>query len=148
MRCLVRALSAGYTVIAAFLPNLIGSTNSAAGILLRDSASGKIVRFCLVNASGNVQLQVAQYSSASAGVANEIASTYNLGTVGPLIWLKLQDDGTHRLFSISTDGVNWLQVQSTANTDYITPNQAGFFADTGNTSTLPGGITLLSWSGA
>lgn len=54
------------------------------------------------------------------------------------------------MISISADGVTWQQMVSNSRTDYLTPNQIGFFANSnaGYYSSYPvdTGITVLHWS--
>jgi hypothetical protein len=67
------------------------------------------------------------------------------------IWYKMVNDGTHRTFYISADGLYWLQIYQSAYNGYLSETAAGFcaFAD-GNSGANTTGISMnvLHWAGA
>lgn len=44
-------------------------------------------------------------------------------------WLRITDNGTNRICSLSSDGVNFFQIHSVGRTDFITADEIGFFID-------------------
>jgi len=90
------------------------------------------------------------YSAASGGITGWPGSGDNHQAEQNLVWVKYYDDNASaRVISISVDGYNWMQMVSLARTDYLTPNQIGFLANSicgYTTSTyIDTGITLLHW---
>ena len=61
-----------------------------------------------------------------------------------LVWISLSDDGTNRTISYSRDGKNWRVLYQYPRTTYITPDQIGFWASSGQ-ATHPVSLTCLSW---
>lgn len=63
-----------------------------------------------------------------------------------ILWMKLADNGTNLLFSLSHDGFNWIQVYSYPRATFMSggPDQIAWFANTsGNTVTSL--TTLVHW---
>jgi hypothetical protein len=63
---------------------------------------------------------------------------------GPLIWLRIADNGTNRIVSFSVDGVLWTALHTVGRTDFITPNQVGFYVNAAN-ATWGIGMFLVHW---
>lgn len=149
--------SAPYTATMAIIPLLPFPSNfNACGICLRDSGTGKIITFGLASdstqfASGQV-LSAIKWNSATSfsgfyTLTPTIAANYaaaNTLMLGPCLWLQIVDNNTNRLLKISNDGINFQQLHSVSRTDFITPDQIGFFVNPNNASF---GVTLdvLSW---
>lgn len=151
--CLVQSLPvAPYTYTVGFKPNLAPNNYNGAGICLRDSSSGKIATHSIwwrqsftvntVNYGGLV-LQIDNYSSTSAYASSVLQTLYPIQT--DLMWFRITDDGTNRTYSISTDAVNFARMGQVTNTNYLTPNQLGFFINTNVLSTFTVGMTVLSY---
>jgi hypothetical protein len=146
-----------FTVETAFLPGFCDGgvqTRMAMGLAIRDSASGKIQWYGIGGQTN--------FISAIGGENYSDYSTYNsaitgwTGTYGlnnqfdsSIVWIKYQDDTSHRIISISADGVSWMQMVSLAINDYFAPNQIGFLIDglVGNNPyyTDPS-LTILHWN--
>jgi hypothetical protein len=45
---------------------------------------------------------------------------------GPLSWLRIQETSSLRIFSVSADGINFMELTSVANTDFFTTVDYGF----------------------
>jgi hypothetical protein len=57
---------------------------------------------------------------------------------------KIADNGTNRIYSLSYDGTTFLDLYSVTRTTFLTPDQVGFYVNSGaNQSTVT--MTLLSW---
>ena len=130
--------SSNYTATALLDANLTTGNITSVGIYLRESSSGKLVILgCThINATGWF-IECAKHSSATA--YNSRYGTYSftvLNTGGSNTftgwpkWLRFRDDGTYRYFEASVNGLDWFSATSTTNisrTDYITPDQIGWF---------------------
>lgn len=129
--------SSNYTATAHLDANLTTGNITTIGIFLRESSSGKIVMCGPTHVNGSGWFyEVAKYSSEST--YNSRYGTYaftpvslgnNIYTGWPK-WLRIRDDGTYRYFEASLNGFDWFSITSTTNisrTDYITPNQIGWF---------------------
>ena len=132
-RSLVKSVpSAPYTAIAMFDMLLAEYNYSQAGLVLRDSGSGKMVVCSLAVQPSQLQLTAAKLASNSSFSANY--QTYNLFGIPCPVWLRIRDDATTRFFGFSVDGLTWWEFFSVGRTDYITPNQIGFYGDSNNTT--------------
>ncbi len=146
--------AAPYIVQMAFIPTFFDVNYSNCGMVLRDSGGG-----------GLVTLDV-RYNSALAATAAFSATTYNSPTsfnvlytltpaspsvlpfqTGLCMWMQIQDDNTHRIFSVSNDGVNWFQVLSVTRTDFITPDQIGYYVESSSPNTSDVCLNVLSMTG-
>lgn len=146
-RMLVKtAPSTPYTMTAAFTGILCGNKDSRISLIVRDSASGKFVVWGVNYDSFNNEFKLAlsQYNSPTSGNANVFFQ--RLMTVFPILFLRMTDDGTNRIYYISVDGVNWINVYSEARTTWMTANQIGWGMNPGGSSGFPVATTLLSWT--
>lgn len=135
-----------YTVTLGFLPALVGGGQApGAGLFLRDSVSGKFIFFFVMDNNGTSAIRLDQWNSASSW-SGQVLSTVAQFAGGPgLHWLRVQDNGTNRLYSVSADGVTWAQVYSEARTTWCTPDRRGPGIYAQN-STYPQTLTVLSWA--
>lgn len=134
------APQAPYTITAAFLFNTNGVQNAHAGLCLRESATGKYHVINAYTGSSGFTWSVQKYSNETTWTANY--TTGNALATSPC-WFRITDDGTNRISSLSADGQNWIPVHSVGRTDYLTPNEVGFYVS--SYSTLAAGIVLISW---
>jgi hypothetical protein len=142
-----KTLAAGsYTWIVRLTGSLLASaTFTAFGLFLRDSAGGKILTFEQLYFSGTENVTVEQWSDANTRVAAAYNSAYQ-GASFP--WLKIHDDGaTTRTYSVSRNGVDWLDLFSEGRTVYlgVAPNQAGIYVAANGKATI---LNVQSWQGA
>ena len=61
-----------------------------------------------------------------------------------LMYLKIHDDSSNRICSVSPDGINFITIHSVATNDFLTPTKVGFFATTSD-SGKAAGMLLESW---
>lgn len=133
-----------YTVTVALIPNLYPANYSNCGIGWRQSSDGKMVMFRLVSDSANVSsLVVAKLTDATTFSANYVAFEHR-HMWGPVVWLRIADNGTNRICSISGDGQHFIALHSVGRTDFLTGDEIGFMVEANQTSG-PAGMTLLSW---
>jgi hypothetical protein len=147
-RMLVKTVpTAPYTITAAFTGIMCGNKDSRISLIARDSGTGKFVAWGINYDSFNNEFKVAltTFNSATSGNANVFFQ--RLMTVFPILFLRMTDDNTNRIYYISIDGVNWIQVYSESRTTWMTANQVGWGLNPGGSSGFPVAATLLSWSG-
>ena len=140
-RCRVKTAPATpYTITAAFMWQIkFNATNSICGLMFREVATGEIIGGGPFQNDGNGRrLVVFKMNSAT----NFNATLFDLGQGqgSGVQWLQISDDGTNRIWRWSSNGLDWIQLNSEGRTTFLTADQVGFF--TNNDST---GLTLLSW---
>lgn len=131
-----------WSVVALFAPTMVGVNNSGTvvqnssiGIVGRQSSDGKLVTFSLtIIVTTNTNVAVQKWTNAttfSAGYITSIIERFSPGFGFP-IYMKMADDGTNRICSISSDGINFLTVHTIGRTDFLTVDQIGFYSQSGN----------------
>jgi len=143
-----------FTVEMGFIPTALpmGASNLMAGLVIRDSVTGKMQGYGVGGTSNEMQLVGANYSL-STTYYSAITGWPTLGSFScsSLIWLKYYDDNASaRVISVSVDGYTWSQLVSLSRTDYCTPDQIGVAveAKTGYSSSwgaIDTGLTLMHW---
>jgi hypothetical protein len=135
----VNAPATPYTVTARFAPSIVGENYAAVGLHWYDTVSGKVVPFRF---STN-KIQVQKYSAPGTFAATYQEVLAEGSTHFP--WLRIADDGTNRVCSMSIDGTNWIVFHTVGNTDYMTANRVGWNAEANN-GTYDAAVLLLSWA--
>ncbi|HLG97241.1 MAG TPA: hypothetical protein VKX49_13100 [Bryobacteraceae bacterium] len=106
-----------------------------AGLALRDSSSGKILTWGW-NYQGNAYsfgstpiLRHAYWNSPTSYSGTSKYAQSWAGGHSKNGWLTVQisDNGTNRIHRVSADGLNFVVVYSSTNTEFFTPNQMGVF---------------------
>jgi len=134
-------LTPPYTVDVAFIYPTLAVNFFNAGMIWRESGSGKIVSIGVGNdATIGTNIVQANWNSPTSFNA---AVAQNSFTTNGIFFLRAEDDGANRIFSFSGDGENWIVYVTVARTSFITPDQIGFFADVHSTYTSL--FNLLSW---
>jgi hypothetical protein len=129
-----------YIVTAAILFSVEGNNNNQFGLVHRQSSDGKIETFGYVTSSP-AQMMAQTYSNPTT-----FNSTLkNVQWLAPnVLWLRMQDNGTSRIYSISPDGQHWRVFHTVGRTVYLTADQIGWYVST-NSATISAAATLLSW---
>lgn len=134
-----------YTVIAGFKPLLTLAANSGAGIVLTDGT--KLIKFWVAyvqTSNGQpITIQIVTLSNSTTFVANLVTTGIPLGT-NSTIWFKIVNNATNRLYSYSTDGINWNQIFSHASGTFLTETQYGMVIAPLNSGGCA--MTLESWT--
>ncbi len=114
-----------------------------AGICWRESSSGKLaVLGTYVNSTVH-HINYGKWTNATTPGA-DYTDSVGVGLCSVPICLRLKDDGTNRSVWLSFDGINFEGVSApTSRTDFLTPDEVGFFAEGYNTGDCF--INLLSW---
>lgn len=141
LRLLVKSIpSAPYTITAALVTNSQNVNYLFGGLVLRDSASGKLIVLEQFTNGGFIGLVNYNSPTSQSGTQSGSKSHGNVG----LVWFQIQDDNTNRTFRASADGTNWYQIYSGARTTFITPDQVGFFLDASH-ATADATMTVYSY---
>lgn len=131
--------SAPYTVTAV-IRSLIapGGSYGVCGLCLRQSSDGKFVIFFTCKTTGTSQVGYSQCNRVT-----EISDVLvNNAVVASPFFLRIKDDNTNRILQYSEDGITFVTFRSQSRTDYITPDEIGFFAEGFSVDNYG---TLLSW---
>ena len=141
-RILRRALaSAPYTYTVGIIPQPCITNYMAVGIGLRDSGTGKLVLMVREHNS-NPSIGVVKYTNETTFSAWYSSNPYNFGDGGGIIWFQVSDNSTNRIWRVSLDGVNFLEVLSTTNTDFCTPDQICLVTESRNGAMKAGGLIV------
>lgn len=140
LNMLVKAYpTAPFFFTIAVICNWINFSNARGGLVIYDSVGGKLVDLALY-AGGSEQQMVwinGKWNSTTSYNANYNTEALTTTTIslppGLVYWLQLHDDGTNRKWSVSNDGISFVQVAHQGNTDFVTPNKIGFYTN-GNTT--------------
>lgn len=145
---LARSMTAPATAIASArvcYPLSVSSGAPDLSIGWRESSSGKMLLFCILNQNGTPSARFLKYTSPTSSATAD--GNQNRFVCSSPYWFKMQDDSTNLLFSVSHDGENWVQILSEGRTAYMTggPDQWVFGANNfgNNFDTL---TTLVHWS--
>lgn len=122
-----RALDAesNYTIEAHIDAAMINTGTVRAGLMLRQSSTGKLIVFGPLMSSG-AKLAAGKFDSPTAFNANYLESPTSDLLYGMPQWMRIRDDGTNRYFEYSYNGELWMQFHTPVGcTDFLTPDQAG-----------------------
>lgn len=139
------APSTPWTLTTAIIPCLLDDSYQGCGILMRESATGKLATLFLVSdVQTRIFLQVRNWSDPSNA---ETPTIYPSIQEGDLFWLRLANDGANLSYSYGRDGYNFITLRTEAKNFYFTtgPDEIGFFAME-NTNAFDAGMTLMSWA--
>ena len=151
-QCVIRKKAvptAPYTVTIAFIPNFNPSSGSVVvngGLVLRESSSGKLAALTLINRGlGKYQYNANKWNSPTSFSAT--TSSGDVTPLGPVVWMRVVDDNTNRIWKVSGDGQNFIKFYSETRTNFITPNEIGFYINNYGTSGagFESGINVLHW---
>lgn len=138
------APSPPYTLTAMILPNQLGVNYHMWGILWRNSGTGEIdsLNIAMVTTQPSC-VELGRRLMNSATSFNSVPTFTDVGNPAPS-FLRLVDDNVNRLFQYSRDGKNFQTLVSVARTNFITPDQIGWYVNVLNAS-FALGATLVHW---
>lgn len=143
--CRVRAAPAApYTITMCILgmPGAVTGKYSSFGPLWRQSSDGKLVT---VEHRGGQQgyLLTKKMNSPTSGNSDYFSYAWDKsGSFFPR-FCRIADDGSNRIFSISADGIWFSTMWSVGRTDFITPDEVGFYINTVTSITVA--MRLIHW---
>lgn len=145
----ISEIATPYAVDAAFIPQIDAANNTSCGILFRESSTNKIIFIRIlfddtVTKSDTV-ISIDKFNSPTSFNSNYITISANV-LRGPVIWLRMKNDGTDLYWYLSVDGITFNLIFSSSKTNFFTtgPNQVGFAVNS-NTTSGAAIMTLLSW---
>lgn len=112
------------------LPNLPDSATPSVSLYFRQSSDGKMHQCGIQSNVTDVYLTSDKLTSATVWSATY--TTWPKRFMGSIQWLRIEDNGTNRIFSYSTDGRNWQVVHTIGRTDFLTADQYGIGIDPSN----------------
>jgi hypothetical protein len=130
-----------WTFTAALIMQIFPLDFMSMGLCFSDGT--KIVT-CGVGHHTVINFESFQWNSATSFSASTLETPFPGLATPAVLWLRLQDNGTNRVFSYSLDGVNFIALQSTARTTFLTATKLGLFMDCQN-STSDAYMTCSSW---
>lgn len=142
------APSVPYTITAAFLASLYPTNYRGFQLVFRESGSGKLASYTFLHNSGDLALYVRKWSDATTYSADYIANTKVNYLAGGLLWLRIADDNTNRICSVSLDGQHFTTLHSVGRTDFLTADEVGWGGYVQTNGSDTNYISLLSWKEA
>ena len=107
------------------------SASKYAGLLFRESSTGKLAMFYILSTSNVCQLvYFTNDTTFSSAPSNFTLGGSVIGSLQP-VWIRIRDDGTNLKFTASRDGKYYFTELSVSRTAHMAgaPNQIGFFAN-------------------
>lgn len=140
IRKFVMSASAPYDLKTKILYQAIDTDYTRFGIGCRESGSGKQM-FCGHAHVGSSGFELSKWNDDSYDGNEALQTLPSWG--GYELWLRVQNDGTNRIFSYSRDGEWWLPFFTNDDDYYLTEDQVGFFTNHQNGYDL--NVRVLSW---
>ncbi len=135
-RCRVAAAPATpYTKTIAFLANLFG-TSATCGLLFRENGTGEL---SWLQTSVTRNAAVNNMNSPTSFSAQPAVVSFPFG---PVFFFQISDDGANRIYRVSSDGINFVQIYSVARTTFLTADEWGIFVNSDST-TIASSMTVL-----
>lgn len=137
------APSPPYVITACLRVNMLSKALQGAGLCFRQSSDGKLHVFHMICGT-QFAIVSAKYTSPTVFSADYV----NLNALSDrMLFLRIADNNTNRICSLSGDGQNWITFHTVGRTDFLTADQVGFCINTENTATpnFAPISTLLSW---
>jgi hypothetical protein len=137
-----------YVITAGFISNLVNLNFQAFGLIFRQSSDGKLCTFSMLGSSNTGAatsgsgIEAVKYTNPTTFSASYQNRGFN--RMGPIVWLRIADNGTNRICSFSADGINFVQYHSIGRTDFLTADEVGFMVND-STNTYEPSTTLISW---
>ncbi len=137
------APSTPYSIVACAIFNGNGDHLLDFHFGFRQSSDGKLHTLSVRMAAGVLSVNSWKWTSSTVFLTQYKGNNLTW-TQGGLLFLKIADDGTNRICSISGDGVNFTPFHTVGRTDFLTANQIcwGTGSDTGSTGDS---VSLIHW---
>lgn len=148
--CVLRVRSAPatpYTITAHVRTVMAHKAYQSYGLCFRNSSSGALHIFDVI--ASDLGLTTVAIRSAKFNSGTSYNADYITMRIPQMVnWMRIADDGTNRICSISEDGLNWLVIHTVGRTDFITADQVGIAVGVENSATpnFAPILRLLSWA--
>lgn len=130
VRALVKTAPATpYTFTIAFQLHAPGLDYLRAGAVFRQSSDGKMV-YAALGYAGAYAAYIYKFDNATGFNSTYTNCQWIPG--GGVYWLRIADNGTNRIISLSNDGQNFFALHTVSRTDFLTANQIGIAVDSNN----------------
>jgi hypothetical protein len=107
-----------------------GSTNGLAGLAITDGTN--VIIFAVQASFGG---RVVLFSSFSGSFTGDVVGAYSTPLLGGLVFYRIQETASARIYSMSSDGITFAQIFSESNTAHLTTTQYGFAVEGRGTGT-------------
>ena len=136
--------STPYNLTIACLPHWFISNYMHVGLCWRSSTG----QYCLFGLGSNNGFSTwwRYYNFNSATSYNGDIANGEIPPVwyhGPLVWMRIRDNGTNRLAQVSSNGINWTSLGSTARASFFTPTYFGVHIGDNSNSASNFGNTIV-----
>lgn len=133
-----------YTITAAFHLTAPGADYLRAGLCFRQASDGKII-YAALGYAGGYTVYIYKFNNSTSFSATYV--NYNWQPVAGVYWLRIADNNTNRIISLSADGQNWVAVHTVGRTDFLTADQVGLVVNSNN-ATFGAIANFISWKEA
>ena len=101
-----------------------GGGGALGGLWLTDGSANNLF---LCYQAGAYYLRIPVFSNfAGSFVGDVLGNAIPAVPSGPLMWVRVQETASNRIYSLSSDGTNFMRIFSEANTAHFTTSQYGF----------------------
>lgn len=140
----IAAPATPYSITAYMDINFRFNNFAWAGLIIRDSSTGKLVSFGFTM-QNQILFSYDKWNSVTSFNSQVTLSDFDGSLPGPLPRvLKVRDDGTNFVFSVSWDKVNFITLQTISRTDFLTtPDHIGWYGNSRNS--WPVYVNLWLW---
>ena len=130
-RALVKSVpgSPPWTFTVRALPFDFAGSSHVAGICLRESSTGKLIRFGF-----NAGYIILDKMNGPTSYSGNYTSVQTGGAYNAVSWFQITDDGTNLSYDVSVDGYNWFNLRTGSRTDFMTPDQYGLLVESNDGS--------------
>lgn len=141
------APSTPWTFTIGVVPGASNTGLQRSGIVMRESATGKIIAFWTgMDNTGASSLVIEKYTNYTTSSATY--SSTSDAFLPPVTWMQVTNDGTNLSWKIAIDGQNFKTILQKSVTDFFTtgPNQIGVGVDSSDNTTDVDAL-FLHWAG-
>ena len=131
-----------YVITAWILPLLPGINNAQCGIGWYQAGTTEMVIFSITYAD-RWEFSIYKNTNPTTFSANYVKIAVH-DLVSP-VCMRIEDDGSDRICSWSQDGLNFIELHSVGNTDFLTADNVFFYINNGGGTGYTHMNTLLSW---
>lgn len=125
-----------FTITTSMTWNGLISLNNNAGLGISDGTAYEWMRLVPINSGGSglFTLDILSCTTNTCSSNTSVSAAITIPYINTPFWMRLQDDGTNRIWSWSTDGTTWNQKISEGRTAQLTPTKIGLVADPQSTT--------------
>jgi hypothetical protein len=118
-------LAATFTITLGFAVSTNLTTNALAGIWLADATAGPNILWWTTAQPGFGE-RISVFTSFTGFSSDDVGAQNQTTHYGPLVWMRVQETASARIFFTSADGQNFAQVFTESNTNHFTTTRYGW----------------------